>query len=177
PPPGPPAGSDGSPGPGWPGGSQGGGALVTAFLSSALARIVTRPTGPVNGVRDVCGKACYSTVGRRRDILGRLSVLGRGRYCVKGRVLVVDDDPSLGEMLGIVLRQEGFEPGFVRSGDQAIAPFHPAKPALGLSALATRPSPPSIRPSPTWCCSTSCCPARTGWRSAASCAWSRACPS
>ncbi|HEV2919111.1 MAG TPA: DNA-binding response regulator, partial [Actinomycetota bacterium] len=25
---------------------------------------------------------------------------------MKGRVLVVDDDPSLGEMLGIVLRQE-----------------------------------------------------------------------
>src|SRR5215208_3266656 len=61
------------------GGSQGGGGLVTAFLSSALARIVTRPHGPVNGVRDVCGEGGYSTVGRRHDILGRLPVLGRGR--------------------------------------------------------------------------------------------------
>src|SRR4029450_8106760 len=49
---------------GWPGGSQGGGGLVTVFLSSALARIVTRPHGPVNGVRDVCGEGGYSTVGR-----------------------------------------------------------------------------------------------------------------
>jgi two-component system, OmpR family, response regulator MtrA len=54
---------------------------------------------------------------------------------VKGRVLVVDDDPSLGEMLGIVLRQEGFEPVFVRSGDQAIAAFHQAKPDLVLLDL------------------------------------------
>jgi hypothetical protein len=41
---------------GWPGGSQGGGGLVTTLLSSALARIVTRPHGPVNAVRDVCGR-------------------------------------------------------------------------------------------------------------------------
>ncbi|MDF2742048.1 MAG: DNA-binding response regulator, partial [Actinomycetia bacterium] len=54
---------------------------------------------------------------------------------MKGRVLVVDDDPSLGEMLGIVLRQEGFEPVFVRSGDQAIAAFHQAKPDLVLLDL------------------------------------------
>ena len=54
---------------------------------------------------------------------------------MRGRVLVVDDDPSLGEMLGIVLRQEGFEPVFVRSGDQAIAAFHQAKPDLVLLDL------------------------------------------
>src|SRR6266508_2659244 len=54
---------------------------------------------------------------------------------LRGRVLVVDDDPSLGEMLGIVLRQEGFEPVFVRSGDQAIAAFHQAKPDLVLLDL------------------------------------------
>ena len=29
---------------------------------------------------------------------------------MKGRVLVVDDDTALAEMLGIVLRGEGFEP-------------------------------------------------------------------
>ena len=33
---------------------------------------------------------------------------------MKGRVLVVDDDTALAEMLGIVLRGEGFEPSFVR---------------------------------------------------------------
>jgi two-component system, OmpR family, response regulator MtrA len=57
---------------------------------------------------------------------------------LRGRVLVVDDDPSLGEMLGIVLRQEGFEPVFVRSGDQAIAAFHQAKPDLVLLDLMLR---------------------------------------
>jgi hypothetical protein len=46
----PGGGVAGGPG-GWPGGSQGGGWLVTTFLASALARIVTRPHGPVNGVR------------------------------------------------------------------------------------------------------------------------------
>ena len=39
---------------------------------------------------------------------------------VKARVLVVDDDSSLAEMLGIVLRSEGFEPSFVSRGDQAL---------------------------------------------------------
>src|SRR5512133_67530 len=38
-------------------------------------------------------------------------------------------------MLGIVLRQEGFEPVFVRTGDQAIAAFHQAKPDLVLLDL------------------------------------------
>jgi len=35
-------------------------------------------------------------------------------------VLVVDDDPALAEMLGIVLRTEGFEPSFVADGDRAL---------------------------------------------------------
>ena len=38
---------------------------------------------------------------------------------MKGRVLVVDDDAALAEMLGIVLRGEGFEPTFVSDGDKA----------------------------------------------------------
>ena len=33
---------------------------------------------------------------------------------MKGRVLIVDDDTALAEMLGIVLRGEGFEPRLVR---------------------------------------------------------------
>ncbi|GAA3313083.1 hypothetical protein GCM10020219_024390 [Nonomuraea dietziae] len=37
---------------------------------------------------------------------------------MKGRVLVVDDDAALAEMLGIVLRGEGFEPSFVSDGDK-----------------------------------------------------------
>ena len=42
---------------------------------------------------------------------------------MKGRVLVVDDDAALAEMLGIVLRGEGFEPTFVADGDKALEAF------------------------------------------------------
>ena len=51
---------------------------------------------------------------------------------VKGRVLVVDDDPALAEMLGIVLRNEGFDPSFVGDGDQAMDVFQETKPDLVL---------------------------------------------
>ena len=37
----------------------------------------------------------------------------------RGRVLVVDDDAALSEMLGIVLRGEGFEPVFCADGAEA----------------------------------------------------------
>src|SRR3954468_4377608 len=47
---------------------------------------------------------------------------------IKGRVLVVDDDTALAEMLGIVLRGEGFEPSFVADGDKALAAFRETKP-------------------------------------------------
>jgi len=55
---------------------------------------------------------------------------------MKGRVLVVDDDPALAEMLGIVLRSEGFEPSFVAEGDRALAAFRDFKPdvVLGLES-------------------------------------------
>ena len=39
---------------------------------------------------------------------------------MKGRVLVVDDDAALAEMLGIVLRTDGFEPVFVADGSRAL---------------------------------------------------------
>jgi two-component system response regulator MtrA len=51
---------------------------------------------------------------------------------MKGRVLVVDDDPALAEMLGIVLRGEGLEPSFVADGDQALAAFRAVNPDLVL---------------------------------------------
>ena len=54
---------------------------------------------------------------------------------MKGRVLVVDDDPALAEMLGIVLRSEGFEPCFVEDGDRALQAFRESKPDLVLLDL------------------------------------------
>jgi two-component system response regulator MtrA len=50
-------------------------------------------------------------------------------------VLVVDDDPALAEMLGIVLRTEGFEPSFVADGDRALAAFRATRPDLVLLDL------------------------------------------
>jgi two-component system response regulator MtrA len=54
---------------------------------------------------------------------------------MKGRVLVVDDDAALAEMLGIVLRGEGFEPTFVADGDKALDAFHDTNPDLVLLDL------------------------------------------
>ena len=54
---------------------------------------------------------------------------------VKPRVLVVDDDSALAEMLGIVLRTDQFEPAFVADGAKAIKVFHEAKPDIILLDL------------------------------------------
>ena len=50
-------------------------------------------------------------------------------------VLVVDDDPALAEMLGIVLRAEGLIPHFVADGARAVAAFWDTKPDLVLLDL------------------------------------------
>jgi two-component system, OmpR family, response regulator MtrA len=54
---------------------------------------------------------------------------------MKGRVLVVDDDPALAEMLGIVLRGEGFDPSFVADGARAMTTFRELRPDLVLLDL------------------------------------------
>ncbi|MPZ29108.1 MAG: response regulator [Micromonosporaceae bacterium] len=54
---------------------------------------------------------------------------------MRARVLVVDDDPALAEMLGIVLRNEGFQPLFVADGEQALAAFHEHRPDIVLLDL------------------------------------------
>jgi len=53
----------------------------------------------------------------------------------RGRILVVDDDASLAEMLTIVLRQEGFEPAVCLRGDEALAAFREFRPDLLLLDL------------------------------------------
>ncbi|MHA7987222.1 MtrAB system response regulator MtrA [Rathayibacter sp. CAU 1779] len=54
---------------------------------------------------------------------------------MNARILVVDDDTALAEMIGIVLRTEGFEPSFCADGSLAIETFHSAKPDLVLLDL------------------------------------------
>ena len=53
----------------------------------------------------------------------------------KGRILVVDDDASLAEMLTIVLRNEGFEPLTCGSGEQALSMFRDFRPDIVLLDL------------------------------------------
>jgi two-component system response regulator MtrA len=50
----------------------------------------------------------------------------------KGRVLVVDDDAALAEMLTIVLRQEGFDSRMCTRGDLAMDEFRDYKPDVVL---------------------------------------------
>ena len=54
---------------------------------------------------------------------------------MKGRVLVVDDDTALSEMLGIVLKGEGFEAVFCANGEDALGAFREHKPNLVLLDL------------------------------------------
>jgi two-component system, OmpR family, response regulator MtrA len=54
---------------------------------------------------------------------------------MKPRVLVVDDDSALAEMLGIVLRSDGFDPSFVSDGTGALAAFRETKPDVVLLDL------------------------------------------
>lgn len=51
------------------------------------------------------------------------------------RILVVDDDQAISEILGIVLRAEGFEPFFCADGDKALDAFHKHNPDLVLLDL------------------------------------------
>ncbi|MFC4784131.1 MtrAB system response regulator MtrA [Nocardioides sp. MAHUQ-72] len=53
----------------------------------------------------------------------------------KGRILVVDDDASLAEMLTIVLRQEGFDSRMCTRGDLAMDEFRDYRPDLVLLDL------------------------------------------
>ena len=53
----------------------------------------------------------------------------------RGRVLVVDDDAALAEMLSIVLRNEGFDSRLCWSGDRALAEFRDYRPDVVLLDL------------------------------------------
>ena len=53
----------------------------------------------------------------------------------RGRVLVVDDDAALAEMLSIVLRNEGFDSRVCPTGDRALADFRDYRPDVVLLDL------------------------------------------
>jgi len=51
------------------------------------------------------------------------------------KILVVDDDPAVAEMIGIVLRADGFDPVFCGHGDHAVAIFRAEQPDVILLDL------------------------------------------
>jgi len=54
---------------------------------------------------------------------------------VNARILVVDDDTAISEMIGIVLKGEGYEPQFAADGAEAIDLFRSMRPDLVLLDL------------------------------------------
>lgn len=50
---------------------------------------------------------------------------------MSARILVVDDDAALAEMVGIVLEGEGFTPTFCADGAEALTAFRESKPEIG----------------------------------------------
>lgn len=54
---------------------------------------------------------------------------------MSSRILVVDDDTALAEMIGIVLRTEGFDPVFCSDGSAALDAFRTERPDLVLLDL------------------------------------------
>lgn len=61
--------------------------------------------------------------------------MGHSGQLSRGRVLVVDDDAALAEMLTIVLRNEGFESRVCLTGDRALADFRDYRPDVVLLDL------------------------------------------
>src|ERR1700752_349245 len=132
---------------------------LSAFVRDARAvRAACRARAVPNGAGSTCpvpgkrapgwcgpGKKGVTCACERR--LSAMDVTVRRRGCsawsqthgtmglMKGRVLVVDDDAALAEMLGIVLRGEGFEPTFVADGDKAMDAFRDTRPDLVLLDL------------------------------------------
>ncbi|MBG6223727.1 two-component system response regulator MtrA [Arthrobacter sp. CAN_A2] len=54
---------------------------------------------------------------------------------MKARILVIDDDEALSEMIGIVLRNDGFDPVFCADGAAALGVFRSSHPDLVLLDL------------------------------------------
>jgi two-component system, OmpR family, response regulator MtrA len=65
----------------------------------------------------------------------RMSLTKCDDVTMKARVLVVDDDPALAEMLTIVLRGEGFDTAVVAEGNRALPALRELRPDLVLLDL------------------------------------------
>jgi two-component system response regulator MtrA len=73
--------------------------------------------------------------GAHENRTGKEQGVAEGNRTMRGRVLIVDDDTALSEMLSIVLRNEGYDTYLVATGDKAVPAFREFKPDLLLLDL------------------------------------------
>ncbi len=95
-------------------------------IDDALVR--DRPAGPVL-IKPVVGASGVAPSVRHH------TPAAPARTGLAGRVLVVDDDAALAEMLSLVLRNEGFDPIWCAHGDSALDTYRDARPDLVLLDL------------------------------------------
>jgi len=93
-----------------------------------------RESGQDEPTRALWGGSCDASHALG-DRIGHMADRSAPDQPAKGKVLVVDDDASLSEMLAIVLRQEGFDSQLVSRGDMALPAFHDYKPDVVLLDL------------------------------------------
>lgn len=118
---------------------------VTGLVNEAC-RGERKFSAQVHRVRSQPQKREYLTFGHEiRDLMHTRPLLWSvdgdnvasiGKYrAMKARILVVDDDEALAEMIGIVLRNDGFDPVFCADGAKALEVFRSNKPDLVLLDL------------------------------------------
>jgi two-component system response regulator MtrA len=77
--------------------------------------------------------ALLVATGTRHDAgMAHVTLVRKIGEVMNARILVVDDDPSIAEMIGIVLRGEDFEPEFAAEGAAALQLFRDRRPDLVL---------------------------------------------
>src|SRR5690349_22771649 len=92
---------------------------------------------PGNGTLSVVRTAWHLPRASDRSASGRQGAMGvaDGNRTMRGRILIVDDDTALSEMLSIVLRNEGYDTYLCATGDKAVPAFREFKPDLLLLDL------------------------------------------
>ncbi len=116
-------------------------AIVATLRPSASQRVVTRstsvrlpaPSRPSTVISVPTSRDASGPRQRRVTVDWGCTSVTMGR--MKPRILVVDDDAALAEMLTIVLRGEGFEPFVVGDGTQALSAVRDIRPDLVLLDL------------------------------------------
>ena len=109
---------------------------LAAFLPTSTRRPCAKLSGSRSRFAERAGSAQIRGQHAKRPCGSRgLSRSGDTMDTMRQRILVVDDDPSLAEMLTIVLRGEGFDTAVIGDGTQALTAVRELRPDLVLLDL------------------------------------------